>query len=63
MESLPSDQRKDFVRQAMFRPDGTFTDVAAPDSENRKARYQKQGDLLLWRKEKDLLETLEKEQP
>ena len=44
------------IRQAMFRPDGTLTDV--PTKETEQPQLEKQGDLLLWQKENALLKGL-----
>ena len=45
------------VRQAMFRTDGTLTDV--PTKKTERPQLEKQGDLLLWQKEQTLLKGLD----
>lgn len=46
-------------RQSIFKPDGSITDLPAKDIEN--PQLEKQGDLLLWIREKNLLEQWQKE--
>jgi len=45
-----------FVRQAKFTEDGTMTDVPADVTE--RPQLDKQGVLMLWAKEKELLKNL-----
>ncbi len=44
---------KELVRQSKFNPDGTVTDVSTRDTERKQ--YEKQGDLILWARERELL--------
>jgi len=48
--------KKKLVRQAMFRPDGSVTDVPVKDSE--KPQLEKQSDMFQYGKDRDNLERL-----
>lgn len=49
------ERSKPFNRQAMFRPDGTLTDV--PTELTESPTLEEQGDLMQWAKEQEKLES------